>query len=54
MPMPTSVGFCRFPFYPEIPDEAIEEVASEIENAFKLTTGPSRSQAVAEPTLNRI
>jgi dTDP-4-amino-4,6-dideoxygalactose transaminase len=42
------------PIYAEIPDEAIEEVASEIKNAFKLTHGRSRTQAVAEPVLNRI
>jgi dTDP-4-amino-4,6-dideoxygalactose transaminase len=42
------------PIYPEIPDEAIKEVASEIKNALKLTTGRPRSQAAAEPILNRI
>ena len=42
------------PIYPEIPDEAIKEVASEIKNALELTTGRPRSQAVAEPILNRI
>jgi dTDP-4-amino-4,6-dideoxygalactose transaminase len=41
------------PIYPEIPDEAIKEVASEIKNAFRLTTGRPRSQAAAEPILNR-
>jgi dTDP-4-amino-4,6-dideoxygalactose transaminase len=39
------------PIYPEIPDEAIEEVASEIKNAFKLTPGPRKGQGVAEPVL---
>ena len=42
------------PVCPEIPDEAIKEVASEIKNALKLTSGRPRSQAVAEPILNRI
>ena len=42
------------PSYPEIPDEAIEQVASEIKKAFRLTPGRQTSQAVAEPVLNRI
>jgi dTDP-4-amino-4,6-dideoxygalactose transaminase len=48
---------CRIlslPIYPEIPDEAIEEVASEIEKACKVISGRPSSQAVAKPILNRI
>ena len=41
------------PIYPEIPDEAIEEVASEIKNAFKLTPGRRTSQGVPEPVLSQ-
>jgi dTDP-4-amino-4,6-dideoxygalactose transaminase len=39
------------PIYPEIPDEAIEKVASEIKNAFKLTPGRRTSHGRAEPVL---
>jgi dTDP-4-amino-4,6-dideoxygalactose transaminase len=39
------------PIYPELPNEAIEEVAFEIKNAFKPTPGQSRNRGVAEPVL---
>jgi dTDP-4-amino-4,6-dideoxygalactose transaminase len=39
------------PIYPEIPSEAIENVVSEIKNAFKLTPVGTTSQGVAEPLL---
>ena len=38
------------PIYPEIPEEAIEEVASEIKNAFSRTPGHP-NQTAAEPVL---
>src|SRR5919106_979098 len=39
------------PIYPEIPSDAIEEVASQIKNAFNLTSGRRTSHGVAEPVL---
>jgi dTDP-4-amino-4,6-dideoxygalactose transaminase len=39
------------PIYPELPNEAIEEIALEIENAFKPTRGQSRNRGVAQPVL---
>jgi dTDP-4-amino-4,6-dideoxygalactose transaminase len=39
------------PIYPEIRREAIEEVATQIKNAFKLTPGRSTNHEVAEPVL---
>jgi dTDP-4-amino-4,6-dideoxygalactose transaminase len=39
------------PIYPEIPKEAIEEVASQIKNAFNLTSGRRTNQGVVEPVL---
>jgi dTDP-4-amino-4,6-dideoxygalactose transaminase len=39
------------PIYPEIPGDAIEEVASQIKNAFNLASGRRTSHGVAEPVL---
>ena len=39
------------PIYPEIPGDAIEEVASQIKNAFNLTSGRRTSHGAAEPVL---
>jgi dTDP-4-amino-4,6-dideoxygalactose transaminase len=39
------------PIYPELPNEAIEDIAFEIENAFKPTRGKSRNRGVAKPVL---
>jgi dTDP-4-amino-4,6-dideoxygalactose transaminase len=39
------------PIYPEITDEAIEEVASHIKDAFKVTPGRRASHEVVEPAL---
>jgi dTDP-4-amino-4,6-dideoxygalactose transaminase len=39
------------PIYPEIPNEAIEEVACEIKNVLKVPPGQGRKRGVAEPVL---
>jgi dTDP-4-amino-4,6-dideoxygalactose transaminase len=39
------------PIYPEIPNEAVEEIASQIKNVFKPTPGRRTSQGIAEPVL---
>jgi dTDP-4-amino-4,6-dideoxygalactose transaminase len=39
------------PIYPEIPKEAVEEVASEVKNAFNLIPGRSTKERVAEAVL---
>jgi dTDP-4-amino-4,6-dideoxygalactose transaminase len=39
------------PIYPEIPNEAINEVASQIRNTFKLTPGLRTNHEAAEPVL---
>jgi dTDP-4-amino-4,6-dideoxygalactose transaminase len=39
------------PIYPELPNEAIEDIAFEIKNAFKPTRGKSRNRGGAGPVL---